>query len=142
MRQETFMREVYPVLRHADIKRWRVPDDEGTSEMIWYGPGGQDGEHATRIGWGSSGYDVSEYTYVRDLIEDPDDDFTRQTVHVSFDELAAVIEHEETRRSFKAERLAAVLRDDPERFARLAVSYGVAKIRCWGGEEEFVEALP
>ena len=143
MRAETFDREIAPVLRSADIKRWRTPDDEGDREMIWYGPGGQkDAEAATQIEWSRQGYTVSEYTYVRGLIEDPEDDFTKQTVNVGFDELAAVIAHEDTRRRLKAGRLADAMHYEPERFARLAVSYGVAKIRYWGGEEEFVEALP
>jgi len=121
---------------------FRKPDDEGSGVYIWYGPGGKEGDNATETEEEHGGWRVSEYANVEGVIEDldPDEPFLKTSTFVERKEL------------FEALAVAHVFvtedqKDDPTdaeeaMFARWATAYGAEKLAYWGGEEEFVDALP
>jgi len=129
-------------------KPFRKPDDVvGTSYAVWYGPGKrEEAEAATEVDVESGGYSVAEYTYVGDLIEEPDPeefagrDFTKQTIHVEVEELLDALKSIDV--VVTERQIEEPTPDEELMLVRWAASYGVAKIAYWGGEEEFVDALP
>ena len=94
---------------------WRKPDKSYRDEWgVWYGPAGEEGEHATEVEAGSGFYAVREFTFVGTLIEDCNPDFPFLCIE----------------RTVKADSL------------REAVELGVKEIAEQGGMESFVSELP
>ena len=68
---------------------FRQPDEFVRDTATWYGPGGKDSEYGTVVERGFDGFNVSEYTYLKGYVEDPElqDKFSKQTVFVGDDEV-------------------------------------------------------
>lgn len=94
---------------------WRKPDKSYKDEWgVWYGPNGEEGEHATEVEAGGPFFAVREFTFVGTLIDDCDPDFPFLCIETTI----------------KAGSLQE------------AVGLGVLKIAEQGGEESFVSELP
>ena len=102
--------------------------------MIWYGPGGDEGDCASELEFESGDWKFSSYQHVEGYLDEYDKDFPFLKTTVRFDtkDLKSALRQLD----IKTKKL-----DDYD-LALYAADYGQAAEAYYGGTEEMVEDLP
>jgi hypothetical protein len=115
-------------------EQWRDPD-EGTfdSTMIWYGPGGVEGDCASEFEYESGDWKFSSYQDVEGYFDEYDENFPFLKTTVRFDnkDLNAALRS-----------LGIKVPKSNSKLALYAADYGQAALAYYGGTDEMVEDLP
>ena len=125
------------IIKQMRGEQWRQQDvgvfDEDVRTLIWYGPGGVEGDCASELEDEGGFWQFSSYQRVDGYFDEYDKDFPFLKTTVSFDTVSLKDALKLLCISTKLDRLGLAL---------YAADYGQAALAYYGSREEMVEDLP
>lgn len=139
--KKTLSKETIQMWRDSLDPSWRKPDvydsASGYVHAIWYGFDGRDGDVATEITVTDDTVEVSEYQHVGAATGEPEEHWPDRDN--PFGKVTTAFESDVALETLK---LFGIKPRSKRDIVGYFVSLGVAQILYWGGQEEYVDALP